>query len=170
MINPGYCPLCGRYRNLVASDVQQNLASDPYLVCVRCHDLSIEHSWVIVGTRQGRLWLGKRQERWTGEAHQVQFDAEWVQRRHLERDDVLGWYHTHPLGCAAYVSDRDLATMRAWFGCLGKPQLCLIKGSQGLRGWVFEHDESEGDPLRFVQLVGNITVGVGYGGKHTVSP
>lgn len=129
----------------------------------------VEHSWVLTGVRRGRLWLGRRQLERVGEPHQVHFDADWVQRRHLERGDVLGWYHTHPEGCEAYVSGRDLDTMRAWVGCLGRPLLCLIEGSQGLRGWVFEHDESEGEPLRFARLVGSTIVGVDRGRKHDLT-
>lgn len=119
----------------------------------------VEHSWVLTGVRTSRLWLGQRNHEQTGDPVQVPFDADWTINRHKEKGDVIGWYHTHP-NLPAYVSTRDLATMRAWVGCLGRPLLCLIEGTRGLRGWVFEDDESMGTSIQFAQLVGNIIVGV----------
>ena len=119
-----------------------------------------EHSWIITGTHKGRLWLGRRHHEQVGSPTRVGFDAKWAEERELEKRDVIGWYHTHPPRCDAYVSDRDFRTMRVWAGCLGKPLLCLIEGNQGLRGWVFQNEDCEGIPVSFAQLLGNIVVGV----------
>jgi hypothetical protein len=119
----------------------------------------VEHSWLLVGVHRGRLWLGQRRNESTGSPCEVTFDEDAALAREEERNDLIGWFHTHP-GMPATPSDRDVRTMRAWVGSLGKPLLCLIHGIDGLKGFVFADDECKGIPLGFTQRIGNLIVGV----------
>jgi proteasome lid subunit RPN8/RPN11 len=102
---------------------------------------ALEQSWILVGQRRDRVWLTRRIREQTGEPTRVAFDGPWVLEREERRGDVLGFYHTHP-GMPACPSRRDDRTMRAWCGAFGKPLLCLIAGADGIRGFVYEDDES----------------------------
>ena len=86
-----------------------------------------EQSWIIVGIRRGRLWIGRRIEMWIGNQSSVAFDWRLVLSREEQRGDVLGWYHTHPVW-GATPSKADTDTMWAWTDCLGKDLLCVIEG------------------------------------------
>src|SRR4051794_26844330 len=69
-----------------------------------------EHSWVVLGVRRGRLWVGRAvKERTDGHTALVEFDPEWVLKRHHSHGDVIGWLHTHP-GFLAMPSERDVRT------------------------------------------------------------
>jgi proteasome lid subunit RPN8/RPN11 len=59
-----------------------------------------------------------------------------VLRREEQRQDVAGFYHTHPDG-PAVPSRRDVRTMRAWCSSFGKPLLCVIASPAGVRGYRF---------------------------------
>lgn len=101
---------------------------------------------VLLGRRAGRLWLCRACWEWTGTPVSVEFAAQRVLEEEGYFGDVMGFYHTHP-NMPARPSERDIRTMQAWVGCLGKPLLCLIRGRDGLRGWVFRDDEDKGQPL-----------------------
>jgi hypothetical protein len=109
-----------------------------------------EQCWVLVGRRQGRIWYARRVGRSRGEPAEVEFDGPAVLAREERRRDVVGFLHTHP-SSAAVPSRRDLATMRAWVSAFGKPLLCLIEGTDGLRGYRFDDDGSSGEPLMHVE-------------------
>lgn len=109
-----------------------------------------EHCWVLVGHRRGRVWYARRLGRVEGAPTRVEFDAAAVLQREERRGDVVGFLHTHPAGLAK-PSQRDLHTMRAWAACFGKPMLCLIDGTDGLAGYCFDDDESDGRPLELVE-------------------
>ena len=64
---------------------------------------------------------------------------------------MLGFFHTHPDGPSA-PSDRDVRTMRAWSSAFGKPLVCVIAGPEGIAGYRFEDDESDGVRLKIVEL------------------
>jgi proteasome lid subunit RPN8/RPN11 len=113
-----------------------------------------------VGRRQGRVWYGKRVRPSTGERASVGFDGLWVLKREEERHDVLGFFHTHPDGPSS-PSTRDVRTMRAWCIAFGKPLLCVIASPEALHGYRFDHDDSEGVELEFVELLPRgVVVGV----------
>lgn len=111
----------------------------------------VEQCWTLVGARRGRIWLARRVRRASGERAQVQFDGAWTLEREETHGDVVGFLHTHPDGPAA-PSNRDVRTMRAWARAFGKPLLCLIDCPDGLFGFRFDDDQSEGEPLTIVQL------------------
>jgi hypothetical protein len=85
-----------------------------------------------------------------GDPGSVAFDWSWVLAREEGRGDILGFFHTHPVG-ATLPSQRDVRTLRAWVSCLGKPLLCLIAGGDALDGYLFVHDEHEGQLLDVVE-------------------
>jgi proteasome lid subunit RPN8/RPN11 len=90
----------------------------------------------------------------------VSFDGPWVLEREERRHDVLGFLHTHPDGPPT-PSHRDVRTMRAWCSAFGKPLLCLIASPEGMRGFRFDDDESEGVALAHVETFARgIVIGV----------
>jgi hypothetical protein len=111
----------------------------------------VEHGWLLLGTRRGRLWLVRRTRRHTGSPASVQVDGPAALAREEKFGDVAGFMHTHPHGPNA-PSARDIATMRAWCGCFGKPLLCVIDCHAGLRGFQFDTDASTGTPLSLLEL------------------
>jgi proteasome lid subunit RPN8/RPN11 len=110
-----------------------------------------EECWPLVGRRNGRIWLARRERHSTGERTRVHFDGAAVLAREEARGDVVGFLHTHPEGPAA-PSARDIRTMHAWCGAFGKPLLCLIDGPAGLAGWRFDDDETTGERLECVAV------------------
>jgi proteasome lid subunit RPN8/RPN11 len=112
--------------------------------------MAVEQCWTLVGQRRDRIWYARRLRRAVGEPVLVRFDGRWALEREERRRDVVGFYHTHP-GMRAYPSHRDMRTMRAWCSAFGKPLLCLIAGSDGLRGYLFRDDRSKGVELALVQ-------------------
>ena len=109
-----------------------------------------EKSAVLTGRRRGGIWYARLNIFRDGDPASVDFDWEWVLEREGKRRDVIGFYHTHPFG-ATNPSSRDVRTMRAWVGCLGKPLMCAIRGSGELGAWLFETDEDNGKPFGEVQ-------------------
>ena len=105
-----------------------------------------EHCWILIGENNGDLWWGKRVKPTEGAPCVVQFDPYYVLKRDEERHDVVGFIHTHP-GMTAHYSGRDDRTMKAWVCCLGKPLVCCIQGTDGLRAWWYENDEDP--PIEF---------------------
>ncbi len=109
-----------------------------------------EISYVLIGQRRGRIWIGRLRRRQTGQPASVEFDWSWVLEREDRHRDVLGFYHTHPAGTAV-PSARDVRTMRAWVSCLGKPLLCVIETDDALAAHLFATDEDSGQALDEVQ-------------------
>lgn len=103
---------------------------------------SNEHCWILTGKVQHLTWSGKIQKESEGRPASVDFDYNYVLKREEEKRDIIGFCHTHP-GFLAIPSDRDVRTMGAWVNCLGKPLLCLIEGTDGLRAYLFYDDEYE---------------------------
>jgi proteasome lid subunit RPN8/RPN11 len=124
-----------------------------------------EQCWVLLGERRGRIWHGKSARLSRGEATSVRFDGPWVLEREERRRDVLGFLHTHPAGPPS-PSVRDVRTMRAWCSAFGKPLLCLIASPQGLAGYCFADDRSNGVALALLEIFRRgIVVGVESNGK-----
>lgn len=111
----------------------------------------VEQCWTLVGQRRGRIWYGRRVRRTAGERASVRFDGLWVLQREERRQDVLGFYHTHPDGPAT-PSPRDVRTMHAWCSAFGKPLACFIASPQGVQGFCFADDASNGTELALVEV------------------
>ena len=120
----------------------------------------VEQCWTLVGRRRGRIWYCRRVRPTSGERASVRFDGAWVLKREEKRGDVVGFLHTHPDG-PAEPSVRDVRTMRAWCGAFDKPLLCLIESPTGIRGYRFDDNESNGEPIEFVeQFPHGVVIGV----------
>jgi proteasome lid subunit RPN8/RPN11 len=81
----------------------------------------------------------------------VNFDGLGVLRREEERQDVLGFFHTHPTG-PEEPSARDVRTMRAWCSAFGKPLVCAIACPEKLAAFRFDPDSTDGVPFAEVRL------------------
>jgi len=102
-----------------------------------------EICYVLIGKRIGRFSLGRLVKKTTGTAASVEFDWDWVLKREEEKDDILGFWHTHLDGIEP--SERDAKTMIAWTDCFGKTLLCIIQNSKQRCGYT---------PAGFVPAVG----------------
>jgi proteasome lid subunit RPN8/RPN11 len=99
----------------------------------------------------------------------VRFDGLWVLHREERRQDVLGFFHTHPDG-PPRPSSRDIRTMRAWVGAFGKPLVCLIASPAGIKGFRFDNDTSEGVELALVEVFPRgVVIGVEVDGEQVPS-
>lgn len=99
-----------------------------------------EHCWILVGGWREDLWWGKRVKPSEGAPCSVAFSSDYVLQRDEKYHDVVGFIHTHP-GMTAHYSSRDDRTMKAWVCALGKPLVCCIIGTDGLRAWWYLNDE-----------------------------
>lgn len=77
-----------------------------------------------------------------GEYASVSFEQQDVYDRHDNYHDVMGFYHTHPPGFKAQLSQVDIATMGAWQRCLGIPLWCGIDCGWEVRWYLFYKGES----------------------------
>lgn len=119
-----------------------------------------EECWVLVGQRRVDIWLCRPLNRTEGKPETVEFDGGAALVREESSHDVIGFLHTHP-DCEAKPSQRDRDTMQAWVSALGKPLLCLIEGTDGLRGFCFPDDESPGESIEQVErFEGEIIIAV----------
>jgi hypothetical protein len=96
-----------------------------------------EHCWVILGRRLGVFWYGRLVYLATGEPSQVEFDWDMVFQREETKGDVVGFLHTHP-NTNAHPSPTDHATMKTWVTAMGKPLICSIDGSDGLKSFWYQ--------------------------------
>jgi proteasome lid subunit RPN8/RPN11 len=110
-----------------------------------------EQCWTLLGQHRGRIWYCRRVRHTSGERASVRFDGAWVLGREEAHGDVVGFLHTHPDGPAA-PSQRDVRTMRAWCSAFGKPLLCVIAAPEGVRGYRFDDDKSDGKELGIVEM------------------
>ncbi len=102
-----------------------------------------EQCWVLKGNgkrRGNRYWTGKYDRYTEGQPALVAFDPDYVWEN---RDSIVGWIHTHPQW-TANPSSVDHATMTAQVGSLGRPLVCVIQGTDGIRAWWYFDDESPG--------------------------
>lgn len=107
-----------------------------------------EQCWILKG-RHGRwAWSAKRILRTEGEPATVAFDPEYVWQN---RNEIIGWIHTHP-SFTASPSDTDDTTMRAQVCALGRPLLCCIDGTDGLRAYWYMDDESEPVEVKVLRI------------------
>ena len=99
----------------------------------------VEVCQVIVGDIGNGLWFGRTRSLTSGQPTEVECDWQWALEREEEKEDVLGFYHTHP-NMPATPSNRDLRTMQAWVDCLGKPLVFVIEGSNEARAYWYAND------------------------------
>jgi proteasome lid subunit RPN8/RPN11 len=130
--------------------------------------VEVERCWTLVGQRRGRIWYARRTHRRTGEQFEVRFDGAWALQREEQRQDVVGFYHTHPDG-PAVPSCRDVRTMRAWCSSFGKPLLCLIASPAGVRGYCFAEDGSHRELAAVEVFPRAIIIGVEVDGEQVPS-
>jgi hypothetical protein len=100
-----------------------------------------ENCWILIGGLRDDLWWGKRNKPTEGEPCMVRFNAKYVLEREEKYHDIVGFIHTHPTFSAHY-SLRDDRTMKAWVCSFGKPLVCCIQGTDGLRAWWYLDDEN----------------------------
>jgi hypothetical protein len=110
-----------------------------------------EECWILLGRKKNYKWKARRVKYSIGEPASVNFNYDWVMKREESKGDILGFVHTHPMTVGS-PSMTDYATMHAWVCCFGRPLLCAINGTDGLRAHWFFDDESphvEGKIRRF---------------------
>jgi hypothetical protein len=111
----------------------------------------------LTGGIVGRYWFGVGQWHKEGQPAHVQFDGPRVMEREEEYGDIIGFFHTHPKMTAS-PSGIDYRTMGAWTVSFGKPLVCCIKGTNGLKAHWFIDDETE-HVTGWVRRFGNIFIG-----------
>ena len=98
----------------------------------------VEESYVLIGEYADGIWHARLNWRSTGTAVDVDFDWHKVMTREERSGDVVGFYHTHPLGMLT-PSGRDDKTMLAWSTCFGKPLLCVISDGKEFGAWIYDY-------------------------------
>ena len=122
-----------------------------------------ERSRVLTGTHRAGRWCLRLRQPATGGPASVELDWAWALEREEAHGDVLGFYHTHP-GKYTLPSARDVATMRAWVSCFGKPLLCVIEADGAMAAYLFESDADAGQRLPAAEKRGAwLTVEIGQG-------
>ncbi|MDQ3814081.1 MAG: Mov34/MPN/PAD-1 family protein [Armatimonadota bacterium] len=111
----------------------------------------VEEAHILTGERRGRVWLMRRHHHVAGQPICVEADWRWALERDEQRDDVVGFLHTHPPGAGTAPSPRDVRTMRAWCSALGKPLLCVIQCRNRIESTLFLNDEDDGRPLSITE-------------------
>src|SRR5665213_570872 len=111
-----------------------------------------EECWVLMGRRRRWYWKAKYDRYTVGVPAQVAFDPDYVWEN---RDKVVGWCHSHP-NWTADLSSTDNSTMKAMVCSLGKPLLCCITGTDGLRAHWYLDDESDPVEVRAHRCRGHI--------------
>jgi proteasome lid subunit RPN8/RPN11 len=102
-----------------------------------------EQCWVLLGHYGRWAWSAKYDRYTVGQPARVAFDPDYVW---ANRHRLIGWIHTHP-SFTADPSNTDDATMRAQVCSLGRPLLCCIEGTDGLRAHWYVDDES--NPIEY---------------------
>jgi len=118
---------------------------------------TVEECWILVGRRHAGAWRARRVRYRCGEPAQVMADGAWALKREETRGDVLGFFHTHPMG-GLRPSVRDVRTMRAWCDAFGKSLICVIATPHAIGGWRFDDYQSDGETLASVELSGKNTL------------
>lgn len=135
----------------------------------------VEHCWPLVGKIGDSFWWAKKCEEveTAGTPVSVAFNADWVLEREKagegdpDFNPIVGFIHTHP-GMTAYPSSRDDRTMSAWCDCLGRDLLCLIRGVDGLRVFIYPFMAESPEPAwewafeSVCEELGDLFVGSGF--------
>lgn len=96
-----------------------------------------EIAYVLIGEIKDGIVLARMMWKTRGTETSVLFDGAKVLEREEKHGDLVGFYHTHPEGFTQ-PSKRDDDTMISWSFCFGKPLLCVVGTSVGLRAWVYD--------------------------------
>jgi proteasome lid subunit RPN8/RPN11 len=121
-------------------------------------DTTVEECWTLIGRRLADgSWRGRRLRRRTGEPASVTADGAWTLAREETRGDVIGFWHTHPMG-GLRPSSRDVRTMRAWCDAFGKSLLCVIATPGAIAAWRFDDYRSPGVRLASARPIGKTQI------------
>jgi hypothetical protein len=101
-----------------------------------------EECHVLLGRTIGHFWYGRFVGYWQGAPSHVDFDPKYVEDREDSHGDVVGFWHTHPVTHAS-PSSTDYKTMGGWTLSFGRPLVCTIDGTDGLRAHWFLDDEHD---------------------------
>lgn len=93
----------------------------------------------IFGYNIGSYYAGVGLFHKEGSPARVNFNFDEIAAIDNVTKNFLGFYHTHPNFSAA-PSILDIETMEAWTASFGRDLLCLIKGVNGLRGYLVDVD------------------------------
>ena len=99
--------------------------------------MHVEECWILVGARRGATWRAKRVRYSRGETASVRAEGAWALEREEIRGDVIGFFHTHPMGGLS-PSARDVRTMRAWCDAFDNILICFIATPDHLGAWRFD--------------------------------
>lgn len=95
----------------------------------------------LVGKKILGMWLAKSINLTEGQPSIVNFDYKSILEREDKNHDIIGWVHSHP-NWRADPSITDDNTMHAWVCALGRPLLCGIDGTDGMKFWLYFDDKS----------------------------
>lgn len=112
----------------------------------------------LIGKIVGKFWYGVGHWDSEGTPGQVAFDYNLVMEREEKSQDVVGFFHTHPMSFSI-PSPTDYATMGAWTVAFGKPLVCCIKGTNGLSAHWFLDDESKHITASWMRKFGDLYIG-----------
>lgn len=96
-----------------------------------------EIAYTLVGETKDGIILAKLIWKTRGSETSVMFDGAKVLSHEESSGDIVGFFHTHPEGFTN-PSRRDDDTMLSWSFCFGKPLLCAIGTSLGVRAWLYD--------------------------------
>lgn len=116
-----------------------------------------EECWVILGTWVDRFWFGRLVPLGSGTPSTVSFDLNTVMELEEKHNSVIGFMHTHP-AFLAYPSSTDHRTMNCWSVSLGKPLVCVIRGTDATRAFIYYDYEQ---PIRsMIKYSGDVIAGL----------
>jgi len=107
-----------------------------------------EECWLLTGYRGRWAWAARYDRYSVGQPARVAFDSDYVWEN---RGRLVGFIHTHP-SFPATPSITDDVTMMGQVGSLGRPLLCCIDGTDGLRAWWYMDDESAPVEARVLRI------------------
>jgi len=125
----------------------------PQILCKNKSNKSFcEVYYLLVGN--GGKVVRKIDNRTNNNPAEVKFDYQAVYEREDKHKDVVGFLHTHPYGYKE-PSATDVATMKAWTSCLGKPLICIIDCTSRTLCYTFSKDGACSEPTECKKM-GNL--------------
>tara|TARA_Y100000310_G_scaffold339672_2_gene433054 strand:+ start:842 stop:1246 length:405 start_codon:yes stop_codon:yes gene_type:complete len=112
-----------------------------------------EECFILEGTRNRFIWQARPTRFSTDNTlASVKFNYDYALKN---RHRIVGWLHNHP-NMPASPSSTDRTTMHAWFFTLGKPLVCCIYGSDGLKAHWYMDDENSPVEKRVMYFNGRL--------------